>query len=61
MYQEACPVEQAGQAEVARLLVVPDCAHEVMTRQPALFNTALAGFYRSTADTARARAEEEAT
>ena len=44
----------------ARLLVAPDCGHEVMTRQPALFNTALAAFYRSTAETAQARAKEEA-
>ncbi len=49
----------ARQLPDARLLVVPDCGHEVMTRQPALFNTALAGFYRTTADKARARAEEE--
>lgn len=40
----------------ARLFVVPDCGHEVMTRQPALFNAALAGFYRSTEAEARARA-----
>jgi pimeloyl-ACP methyl ester carboxylesterase len=45
----------------ARLLVVPDCGHEVMTRQPAIFNAALAGFYRSTAETARIRATEGAT
>ena len=45
----------------ARLLVAPDCGHEVMTRQPALFNTALAAFYRSTAETAQARAKEEPT
>jgi pimeloyl-ACP methyl ester carboxylesterase len=42
----------------ARLFVAPDCAHEVMSRQPALFNTALAGFYRSTEAEARARAKE---
>lgn len=29
-----------------RLLVVPDCPHEVTVRRPALFNEALAGFYR---------------
>jgi pimeloyl-ACP methyl ester carboxylesterase len=40
-----------------RLLVVPDCGHEVMARRPALFNEALAGFYRSTEETARRRAE----
>ena len=42
----------------ARLFVVPDCAHEVASRQPALFNAALAGFYRSTEAEARARAKE---
>jgi pimeloyl-ACP methyl ester carboxylesterase len=40
-----------------RLFVAPDCAHEVMTRRPGLFNEALAGFFRSTAETARRRAE----
>ncbi len=50
----------ARQIPRARLLVAPDCAHEVMSRQPALFNTALAGFYRSTEVEARARAEEGA-
>jgi pimeloyl-ACP methyl ester carboxylesterase len=39
-----------------RLLVVPDCGHEVMARRPGLFNEALAGFYRSTEATARERA-----
>ncbi len=48
----------ARQIPRARLLVAPDCAHEVMARQPAVFNTALAGFYRSTEAEARARAEE---
>ena len=42
----------------ARLFVAPDCAHELMSRQPALFNTALAGFYRSTEAEARTRAKE---
>jgi pimeloyl-ACP methyl ester carboxylesterase len=42
----------------ARLFVVPDSGHEVMSRQPALFNAALAGFYRSTEAEARARARE---
>jgi pimeloyl-ACP methyl ester carboxylesterase len=53
------PVEHdaglARQIPKARLFVVPDCGHEVMSRQPALFNTALAGFYRSTEAEARAR------
>jgi pimeloyl-ACP methyl ester carboxylesterase len=40
-----------------RLFVAPDCAHEVMTRRPGLFNEALAGFFRSTEATARKRAE----
>jgi pimeloyl-ACP methyl ester carboxylesterase len=40
-----------------RLFVAPDCAHEVMSRRPGLFNEALAGFFRATASTARKRAE----
>jgi pimeloyl-ACP methyl ester carboxylesterase len=40
-----------------RLFVAPECGHEVMTRRPGLFNEALAGFFRSTAETARRRAE----
>ena len=39
-----------------RLLVVPGCGHEVTSRAPALFNEALAGFYRSTEATATRRA-----
>jgi pimeloyl-ACP methyl ester carboxylesterase len=31
----------------ARLLVAPDCGHEVMARRPALFNEAMMAFYRS--------------
>ena len=46
----------ARQLPNARLFVVPDCGHEVMASQPALFNAALAGFYRSTETEARARA-----
>ena len=41
----------------ARLFVAPDCGHEVMIRKPALFNEALAGFYRSTAAVAARRAD----
>jgi pimeloyl-ACP methyl ester carboxylesterase len=41
----------------ARLFVAPDCGHEVMVRKPALFNEALAGFYRSTASVAARRAD----
>ncbi len=44
----------------ARLLIVPDCGHEVMARKPAIVNEALAGFYRSTAAIAAARAERYA-
>ncbi len=39
-----------------RLLVVPDCGHEVMVRRPALFNEALGSFYRSTEGAATRRA-----
>ena len=55
------PVEHAAgvarQVPDGRLFVVPDCGHEVMVRRPGLFNEATAGFYRSTAAVARARAE----
>jgi len=40
----------------ARLFVAPACGHEVMLSRPALFNEALAGFYRSTEAVATARA-----
>jgi pimeloyl-ACP methyl ester carboxylesterase len=40
----------------ARLFVAPGCAHEVQVRRPALFNEALAGFYRATAAEATRRA-----
>ena len=40
----------------ARLLVVPDCGHEVLTRRPGIFNEAASTFYRSTEDLARRRA-----
>ena len=43
-----------------RLFVAPECAHEVMTRRPGLFNEALAGFFRSTEAKARERAEAAA-
>lgn len=39
----------------ARLLVLPDCHHEVMICRPGLFNEACAGFYRTTERIARAR------
>ncbi len=54
------PVGQAWalrrQLPDSRLFVAPDCGHEVMVRRPALFNEALAGFYRSTEALAARRA-----
>ena len=41
----------------ARLLIAPNSPHTVMVAQPALFNQAAAGFYRSTEEIARQRAE----
>ena len=41
---------------VTRLLVVPDCPHEVVSRRPGLFNEAAAAFYRSTEEIADDRA-----
>lgn len=41
----------------ARLFIAPECGHEVMLCKPALFNEALAGFYRSTEAVATRRAE----
>jgi pimeloyl-ACP methyl ester carboxylesterase len=45
------PVDQAWslsrQLGDGRLLVVPDCAHDLMPRRPRLVNEALLGFYRS--------------
>lgn len=38
-----------------RLLVAPDCPHEIVSRRPALFNEACAEFYRSTETIARGR------
>ena len=45
----------------ARLLIAPNCPHQVMVYQPALFNQAAANFYRSTENVARRRAEHGAT
>ena len=45
----------------ARLLIAPNCPHQVMVYQPALFNQAAANFYRSTENVARKRAEHGAT
>lgn len=50
----------ARQIPGGRLLVAPDCGHEVMVRKPGLFNEALAGFYRSTEAEARRRAHDVA-
>jgi pimeloyl-ACP methyl ester carboxylesterase len=47
----------ARQLPDGRLFVAPDCGHEVMSRKPGLFNEAIAGFYRSTENVARQRAE----
>ena len=44
-----------------RLLIAPDCGHEVPARKPALFNEALAGFYRTTQAVAQLRANEPIT
>ncbi|MEO8463051.1 MAG: alpha/beta hydrolase [Chloroflexota bacterium] len=41
----------------SRLFVAPDCGHEVTVRRPGLFNEALSGFYRTTADEAALRAD----
>jgi pimeloyl-ACP methyl ester carboxylesterase len=55
------PVEHASgirrQLPDGRLFVAPQSGHEVMSRKPALFNEALAGFFRSTEDVARRRAD----
>jgi hypothetical protein len=40
-----------------RLLVVPECGHEVTARRPGLFNEALGGFYRTTESIATKRAD----
>ena len=45
----------ARQLPDARLLVAPDCAHEIVARRPGLFNEACAEFYRSTEAIARDR------
>jgi 3-oxoadipate enol-lactonase len=54
------PVDQAWrlkrQLPDARLLVVPDCGHEVLLYQPAIALEALAAFYRSTEPIATRRA-----
>ena len=47
----------ARQLPDGRLLVVPDCGHEVMARRPGLFNEAVSGFYRATEAEAARRSE----
>lgn len=41
----------------ARLLIVPDCGHEVAAKRPGIVNEALEGFYRATEAVAMRRAE----
>ena len=57
------PVDQvarlARQVRDGRLLVVPDCGHEVLASRPALVNEALGSFYRSTEAIARERTERQ--
>lgn len=48
----------ARQLGDGRLLIAPDCGHEVPARRPGLFNEVLAGFYRGTEAVARLRAGE---
>jgi pimeloyl-ACP methyl ester carboxylesterase len=59
------PVDQAWrlkrQIPDARLLVAPDCGHEVLLHKPALAIEALAGFYRSTEAIAMRRGAEGST
>ena len=43
------------QVRDGRLFVAPDSGHDMLTRQPALANEALQGFYRSTEPLARTR------
>lgn len=40
-----------------RLLVIPDCGHELMVRRPGVFNEAAGVFYRTTEPIARRRAD----
>jgi len=57
------PVEQvarlARQVRDGRLLVVPDCTHEVLSERPSVVNEALGSFYRSTESIARQRVERQ--
>jgi len=55
------PVDQAWglarQLRDGRLLVAPDCGHEVLSQRSAIVNEALPDFYRSTEAVARMRAD----
>ena len=55
------PVAQAAalarQVQDGRLLVLPKCGHDVLRARPAGFDVAVGGFYRSTEQVARRRAE----
>ncbi|HUG30723.1 MAG TPA: alpha/beta hydrolase [Candidatus Limnocylindria bacterium] len=51
----------ARQFPAGRLFIAPDSGHEVMARRPGLYNEAMAGFYRSTEEIARKRAERVET
>ncbi len=51
----------ARQLPAGQLLIAPNCGHEVMARRPGLFNEAMGGFYRSTEEIARKRAERVET
>lgn len=57
------PVDQvqrlARQVRDGRLLVAPDCGHEILSQRPALVNEALGSFYRSTESVARERADRQ--
>jgi pimeloyl-ACP methyl ester carboxylesterase len=49
----------ARQVQDGRLLVVPDCGHELPAKRAGLFNDALGSFYRSTSEVAERRATHE--
>jgi len=55
------PVDHAWglkrQLRDARLLIVPDCGHEVSAKRPGIVNETLEGFYRATQTVATRRAE----
>ena len=55
------PVDQAAalarQVRDGRLLIVPDCGHQVLSTHPDVVDAALGGFYRSSEPVAQRRAE----